>query len=790
MPRVWPYARIIIGRVPTRLCGAPLKRREDPRLLRGQATFVEDLRLPGVRHVAFVRSLHPHARFRLDVGGAGAVPGVAGVYTAADFPGVSAIPTIISHEALRPCAQPPLARDRARYVGEPLAAVVASSRYAAEDVAAAVRVDYDVLDPVVDAEAALAPGASLLHDSVPANVAADFTVRVGDVDAAFATAEVVTSGRYAVQRYTGMPLETRGVAADYDPGTGRLTVWSSTQWPHTVRDVLRDLLGLAEHRVRVVAPDVGGGFGVKQEIYPEEITLALLAMRVGAPLKWIETRREHVTTAAHAREQRHDVELAARRDGTIVALRAEVLADLGAYTRSLGVLCPSITAASLPGPYRIRHYACRVRCALTCKAPAGAYRGAGQPEAVFAIERAIDHLAQALGMDPTELRRRNFITPDEFPWDVGTASAQVPVIYDSGDYAAGLDAALTLVRYGARRTEQAAERAKGERGRLLGVGVACFVLLTGLGPYEGAVLRVDATGQALLVTGAAPHGQGTATALAQIVADELGLGLCDVEVRHGDTAQIPFGVGTYASRNAVVAGNAALGAARAVAAKARRLAAHLLEADERDVELTGGVGRVVGAPDRQVSLGTLAAACGPGSPLPEGMEPGLEATHYFQAPRATFASGAHAAVVEVDRETGRVAVLDYAVASDAGRLINPLIVEGQLHGGVAQGIGGALYEALVYDEHGQPQTQSWLEYTIPTAEQTPSIRIAHIVTPSPLNALGVKGVGEAGSMAPPAAIAAAVEDALRPFGARIVATPLGPEDVYRLLQPASGRTLA
>jgi carbon-monoxide dehydrogenase large subunit len=766
-----------------RLVGASLKRLEDPRLLRGQAVFVEDLRLPGLRHVAFVRSVHPHARFRVDTGRAGD----AALYTAADFPGVIAIPAVVPHEALRPCAQAPLARDRARYVGEPLAAVVAPTRYAAEDAAADVRVEYDALEAVADTDAALTPGAPLLHEGAPANVAADFTVRVGDADGAFAGAEIVTRGRYSVQRYTGMPLETRGVAADYDAGTGRLTVWSSTQWPHTLRDVLRGLLGLAEHRVRVVAPDVGGGFGVKQEIYPEEIVLPLLALRERAPVKWIETRHEHVTTAAHAREQRHDVELAARRDGTIVALRAEVLADLGAYTRSLGVLCPSITAASLPGPYRIRHYTCRVRCALTCKAPAGAYRGAGQPEAVFAIERAVDHLADALEMDPAEVRRRNFIGRDEFPWDVGTASAQIPVIYDSGDYGAGLDAALSLARYDARRAEQAAERAKGEHGRLLGVGVACFVLLTGLGPFESAALRVDGAGQALLVTGAAPHGQGTATVLAQIVADELGLRLDDVEVRHGDTAQISFGVGTYASRNAVMAGNAALGAARTVAAKARRVAAHVLEADEADVVLAEGGARVVGAPDRRISLGTIAAACSPGSLLPEGMEPGLEATHYFQAPRATFASGAHAAVVEVDRETGRVAVLDYVVASDAGRLINPLIVEGQLHGGVAQGVGGALWEVLVYDAQAQPLTQSWLEYAMPTAEQTPPIRIAHVVTPSPLNTLGVKGVGEAGSMAPPAAIAAAVEDALRPFAARVLATPLSAEDVFRLLRRAPER---
>src|SRR5215467_15250020 len=762
-----------------KLFGASLKRLEDPRLLRGQATFVEDLRLPGLRHVAFVRSVHAHARFRLD---SGAVADRGAVYTAADFPSIAAIPTVVSHEALRPCAHPPLARDRARYVGEPLAAVVADSRYVAEDAAVDVRVAYDVLDAIADADAALRPDAPQLHVGAPGNVAADFTVRVGDADGTFAAAEIVTRGRYSVQRYTGMPLETRGVAAEYDAGTGRLTVWSSTQWPHTLRDVLRSVLGLAEHQIRVVAPDVGGGFGVKQEIYPEEIVLAVLAMREGTPVKWVETRREHVTGSAHAREQQHDVELAARRDGTIVGLRAEVVADLGAYTRSLGVLCPSLTAASLPGPYRIRHYTCRVRCALTCKAPAAAYRGAGQPEAVFALERAVDHLAQALGMDPAEVRRRNFIGPDEFPWDVGTASAQIPVVYDSGDYGAGLDAALTLARYDARRAEQAAERAKGERGRLLGIGVACFVLLTGLGPYESAILRIDDTGQALLVTGASPHGQGTATALAQVVADELGLQPGDVTVRHGDTAQIPFGVGTYASRNAVTAGNAALGAARAVAAKARRVAARLLEADEADIVLADGVARVVGAPARTISLGSLAAACAPTSPLPDEMTPGLEATHYFLAPRPTFASGVHVAVVAVDRETGEVEIVDYVAASDAGRLINPLIVEGQIHGGVAQGVGGALYEELSYDDNAQPRAQSLMEYVMPTAAQIPPIKIANLVTPSPLNPLGVKGVGEGGTLAPPAAIAAAVEDALRPFGAHIVGTPIRAEDVRQLMR--------
>jgi len=726
-----------------------------------------------------VRSVHPHARFRVDVTAARTIAGVVSVVTADDLD-AREIPTVIPHPELRDCRQPLLARGKVRYVGEAIVAVVAESRYAAEDGAAAVNVEYEPLDAVRDAEHAVEAGAPLLHESLDDNLAATFAVEAGDVDAAFATAEVTTRGRYYVHRHTGMPLETRGVVARFDPGTGRLTLWSSTQWPHTLRDVLRDVLGIAEHDVRVIAPDVGGGFGVKQEIYPEELLLALLAMRLRVPLKWIETRREHVLNTAHAREQWHEVELAAKRDGTILGMRANVLADLGAYARSLGVLCPSITAASLPGPYRFRNYACDVRVALTSKTPAGAYRGAGQPEAVFATERAVDDLARELGLDPVEVRRKNLIRRDEFPWNTGTGSAQVPIEYDSGDYARALDTALSLIGYDTRRKEQIEERARGN-GRVLGIGVASYVLLTGLGPHEGAVLRIDGSGKALLITGASPHGQGTATALAQIVADELGLRPEDVGVRHGDTALIPYGVGTYASRNAVVAGSAALIVARSVRAKALKVAAHLLEVSERDLELADGEVRVAGAPDEHRTLAELAAACAPGADLPDGISPGLEATHYFPAPRATFASGAHAAVVEIERETGRLTILDYAVASDAGPLINPRIVEGQLHGGVAQGIGGALYEELAYDEHGQPRAQTLMDYTMPSAAQIPAVRIAHLDTPSPLNPLGVKGVGEAGTVAPCAAIVAAVEDALRPLGARFTATPIRAEDLWRRL---------
>lgn len=803
--------------MPATFIGTPIKRLEDPRLLRGQGTYIEDLPLPpNTLQVAFVRSVYPHATLAsVSLEAARAVEGVVGAFDARDFTDESepigprvaeqhswradaegavsgsdrlrGIHAVVSHDALRPCGQPPLARGVVRYVGEPIAVVAAETRALAQDAAELVEIAYEERPAVPDAEAAVAPGAPLLHAHLGDNLAGAFSVRVGDPDRVFARARRIVKGRFYVQRYTGMPLEGRGVAATWDEGLERLTVWSSTQWPHTLREALTVLLHLPEHRIHVVAPDVGGGFGVKQEIYPEEVVVPLLAQRLARPVRWVETRREHLSTAVHAREQWHDVEVAVAEDGTILGMRAEILCDQGAYTRSLGILCPSLTAAGLPGPYRIRHYACNVRVALTNKAPAAAYRGAGQPEAVFATERLVDRVARELGLDPAEVRRRNFIRPDEFPWDVGTESAQVPVIYDSGAYEAGLDRALAVARYASRRAEQAAERARGEQGRLLGIGLAAYVMLTGLGPYEGAALRIDATGKPLLVTGCSPHGQGTATVLAQLVAGELGLQPADVTVQHGDTTQIAFGVGTYASRNAVVAGSAALVAARQVREKVLSLAASLLETAPEDLELVAGGVRVKGAPGRRLSLAQLATAAAPGKPLPEGMQPGLEAIHYFPAPRATFASGIHVAVIEIDRDTLQVQVLDYVVVNDAGPLINPLIVEGQIVGGVAQGIGGALFEELAYDEQGQLIAQSLLDYCMPAARQVPPVRIAHLYTPSPLNPLGVKGLGEGGAMAPPAAIANAVEDALGHLGLRVDATPLGPSRIAELLRRAGAR---
>ena len=764
------------------LVGAAVRRLEDPRLLRGQANFIEDLELPRQLHVVFVRSEYPHARLsKVRLGDARAHPGVHAAVSVFEL-GARVIEAVVTHPALRPCGQPILANSVVRYVGEPIVAVVGDSLATAQDGASLVEIDYEPLQPVPGAEAAVEFSAPLLHAHLGDNIAARFEVKVGDPEGAFAAADRIVRGRFYVHRYTGMPLEPRGVAAMWDEGRQRLTMWTSTQWPHTVRYGLSRLIDLPEQAIRVIAPDVGGGFGVKQEVYPEEAVVALLARRLDRPVKWVETRREHLSTAVHAREQWQDMELAVRADGTILGMRANVLSDQGAYTRALGVLCPSLTAAALPGPYRFHNYACQVRVALTNKAPAAAYRGAGQPEAVFATERIVDRVAQELGLDPAEVRRRNFIRPDEFPWEVGTESAQTPVIYDSGNYAGGLDRALELSSYSAWRDRQANERALGEGGKLLGIGLAAYVMLTGLGPHESSLLRVDPSGKLALVTGASPHGQGTATVLAQLVADEFGVAPEDVSVLHGDTDAIPFGVGTYASRNAVVAGNSAFAAAHEVKAKALALAAQLLEAGPADLEVAQGAVRVRGAPDRRVSLGQLAAAAAPGQPLPEGMSPGLEATHYYVAPRATFASGLHVAVIEIDRDTYAVKLLDYAVVSDAGPLLNPLIVDGQIVGGVAQGVGGALFEELVYDEQGNFISQTLLDYCMPSAAQIPPVRISHLHTPSPLNPLGIKGLGEGGAMAPPAAIANAVEDALGHLGVQINATPITPTRLASLMK--------
>lgn len=751
-------------------------------MLVGEARYLDDLELAGQVHIAFVRSLVAHANFTVDATPAYEIPNVVAVITAADLGKVPTIPRVASHPDQRDCMQPVLAVDRVRFVGEPIAVVVATHLYSAVDGARAVSVAYDDLPPVLTTEDATADNSPLLHSDIARNTVAEFMRSVGDADAAFAEADVVVRGRFGSHRYTGHPLETRGVLADYDPGSEFLTVRTSTQWPHTVRTALANVLEIPLHRIRVLAPDVGGGFGVKQEVYPEEILLALLSIRLGRPVKWSETRSEHFLAANHAREQIHDIEIAATRDGIVLGMRAWIVADMGAYLRSLGVMCPDLTAAQLPGPYRIQNYQVFVKCVLTNKTPVGAYRGAGVPEAIFATERAMDRVAQRLEVDPAEIRRRNFIPPAEFPWNTGLTASGVRFNYDSGEYEKGLDLALNLSGYEEWRKRQAIARSE---GRLLGIGIATFVMLSGLGPFESASIRIEADGAISVVSGASPHGQGTATTLAQIAADELGVRPQDVRITFGDTALIPHGMGTYASRNGVVAGNAVYEAARKVRAKALQLASHLLEVSSDDLELQGGRCVVRGAPNRSISLSELGAASDPMNPQFPNIEPVLDATHYYSAPECTFSSGAHVAVVEIDRTIGSLEVLDYVIVTDAGRIINPMIATGQIVGGFAQGYGGSTGEQLVYDrDTGQPLTASFTSYLLPSSIDTPSVRTAFVETLSPRNPLGVKGLGESGTVGVPAALSNAVEDALLPLGISIDATPIMRQDLWAALKRA------
>jgi aerobic carbon-monoxide dehydrogenase large subunit len=767
-----------------KMLGARVKRIEDPRLLRGEAAYVDDLHQPGLLHLAILRSPHAHARLgTIELTRARALPGVVDAFTLHAFgEQPPAFPVLLPPPDAKPAPQFPLGRDRVRYVGEGVAVVVAESRAIAEDALDLIQVEYEVLEPVPSVEAALAGAAPVLHAGVPGNRYAEWSIGIGDIDAAFGEADVVIRERLAMQRYTGVPMETRGVLASHDRLTGELVVWASTQWPHTARALTAALLGIPEQQVRVILPEIGGGFGVKVEFYPEDLLVPFAARRLGRPVKWIEDRREHFQSTVHAREQVHEMELAVRRDGTILGLRDRILTDMGGYVRALGFINPSLASSSVPGPYRIPNVRIDSVAVLTNKTPVSPYRGAGQPEATFARERLLDIAAREIGIDPAELRRKNLLPPQALPYEVGLASVEGPVVYDSGDYPRALDVALETVGHAALRREQQAGQTD---GRLLGLGLAVYAQISGNGPFEGAEVRVDGAGKVTLVTGLAAIGQGVGTALAQVVADELGVGLEDVRVVCGDTARLPFGVGTFASRAAVMGGTSTAAAAAKVRDKAVRLAAHLLEADREDIEWVDGQARVRGAPIRMLTLAQLAQAAGPGGSRPEGMEPSLEARHYFETHASPYSYGVHAAVVEVDAETGRVQVRRYVAVSDAGRLINPTIVEGQIVGGVAQGLGGALMEELAYDPSGQLVASSLMDYALPSACDVPEVEIVHLQTATPLNPLGIKGLGEGGAIGSHAAVANAVADALSECNARLTRTPLRAELVHALARTAS-----
>jgi aerobic carbon-monoxide dehydrogenase large subunit len=752
-----------------------VRRREDPRLITGAGQFVDDLAVPGCLHAAFLRSPHAHARIRaIDVAAARKAPGVVGVFVNADLDAAGApIPIYAPHPALPvPCRLHPLADGQVRFVGEPVVAVIADDVYRAHDALDLVDVDYEPLAALTDVEAALAPGAPVLHPEVGSNVVAEWRQRVGDAAAAIAGADVVVRTRLRLARGGAHPLEPRSLVVRW--ADGGLTVWGAVQMVHRHRGVIAGQLGLPEEKVRVIAPpDVGGGFGTKGMYYPEYIAVAALARQLDRPIKWIETRREHTLVACVERDQVHDLTIAATREGRLLALRDDFVHDMGAYTISGLNLLQNAMIHSV-GPYAIPHLDLRFRGVVTTTTPVGAYRGAGRPYGTAVIERAMDALARELALDGIELRRRNLIAPGQYPYATGlTTAGRGPVDYDSGDYPRCMALALEALDLPAARAEQRRERA---RGRYLGIGLVNYVEATATVPLESAVVRVRADGGVTVVSGAAPQGQGHVTLFSHLVAEQLGVDPDAIEVLTGDSALVGQGGGTYGSRTAAIGGSAMLLASRAVRDKALRIAGHLLEASPADVVLAGGRFAVRGAPGRSVGWADVGAAAHSGS-VP-GEASGLEDTHVFEVGQSSFANGTHAVVLEVDPDTGAVTLLRWIVAHDCGHVLQPGIVEGQIHGGVVQGLPDALNVQLAYDDAGQRLTGTLMEYVLATAADAPrSFDIRHLESPTPLNPLGAKGAGEGGIMPVHPLIAQAIEDALAPFGAVFARVPVTRADI-------------
>jgi len=754
------------------ILGHPVRRTEDPRLLTGEALFTEDIAAEGACHAVFVRSIFAHARVgAIDASHAVAMPGVVGVFTAADLP----LPPLASGIVPPEFARPIVASEVVRFVGELVAVVVAETRAQAVDAAEAVMVDYDPLPVVVDPLRAMDPDAPVLFPEHGSNVVSDGTLGSGD---ALEGADVVVRGRFVNQRLAPVPMEVNSVLAVPDAETGGLTLWLSCQAPHWTRSAFAAPLGLEERQLRVVSAAVGGGFGAKTDPYPEQLLVAALAVRLGRAVRFIETRTESMTAMTHGRAQIQDVAIAATMDGTVTGLSVRLVADGGAYP-GRGAYLPALTQMMLAGVYTIPRIDVRTTYVVTNTTPISAYRGAGRPEAIALIERAMDMLALKLDMDPVELRRNNLIPKSAFP-HVTAVGAR----YDSGDYERALDEALRLADYERLREEQGRRRTRGDR-IALGIGLSCYVEVTAffVGSDFGSV-EIHSDGSATVLSGTAPQGQGSATSLAQIVADTLGMPMEAVRVITSDTRLVPRGEGTFASRSMQVGGSAILRASEGVLEKARSLAAHLLEAGLEDVALLedGRVG-LVGAPDRSFGWADLAAAAGDPTLLPDGMEPGLTSrANFSQEPTGTYPFGTHVAVVEVDEETGDARLVRHVAVDDCGRIINPLLVEGQVHGGIAQGAAQALYEEMVYDEDGSPLTGSLMSYGIPSAAELPSFESASTVTPTPLNPLGAKGIGESGTIGSTPAVLNAVVDALSHTGVRHIDMPLSPERIWRAMK--------
>ncbi len=787
---------MVVG--PAKLMGARVKRVEDPRLLTGRGRFLDDITLPGMAEIAFVRSPYGHAKIRLiETAEALRSPAVLAILTGEEAARQARPLQAKLHEAagLERLARAykiadwyPLALGRVRYVGEAVVAVVAENRYLAEDAAEKVSVDYEPLPVVMQVEKSLQSDAPLLYESWGDNVMLKADFRSGDTEHAFREANVVVRETFHTNRCTGLSIETRGCIAKYDPSSGSLVLWTSSQIPHVVRMTVAELIGIPENKFQVIAPDVGGGFGIKSHVFPEEIVICLLARQVGRPVKWAEDRLEDLQSAIHARQGVFTVELAARNDGTILGLRAKLLSDAGAYPAYPGTSNePLHMSVVLPGPYRIQSYDYEMYNVVTNKSPLGPYRAVGAPMATYIVEYLIDCLARQLGMDPAQVRIKNLVRREEFPYTTATG-----LVYESGSYIEALEKALEMADYKNFRLEQQRLRAQ---GRYLGIGFACYVEITAPGSmfyaiwdasgFDTVTVRLTPSGKVIIATGMSCPGQGYETTLAQIMGDEFGVGLDDVTVLMGDTTATPFGWGSHSSRFTVVCGGAALLAARQVKEKLFEIAARHFGVSPDRMEIRNGQVGVQCSPGQELPLREVCklAMVRPDR-VPGGVPVALEATRSYEPPPLSTPNATHLAIVEVDPETGQIQIRKYVVVHDCGRMVNPMIVEGQIRGGAAQGIGNALYEDLVYNEDGQLLTGTLMDYTIPTAMETPTIEIAHLETPSPHTLGGVKGMGEGGAIAPPGALANAVADALSPFGVKILELPITPERLWRQIQQA------
>jgi carbon-monoxide dehydrogenase large subunit len=784
-----------------KLVGAPVKRVEDERLITGAAKFLDDLKLPGMAHVAIVRSPFAHARIRsIDTSAAESAPGVIAVVTGKDFESLNPLPCAWQAGGTENFVNTPRALeiDKVTFTGAGVAAVVAETAAQAEDALALVEIDWEELDVVVDAEQAAEAGAVQIHENAASNVVMDW--QCGDAaatDQALADAEVVVKQRLVNQRLIPTPMEPRGSAAQFDPASGQYTVWMTSQAPHVMRLLMTAFVfGISETKMRCIAPAVGGGFGSKIFLYPEYVLMAALAQKVGRPVKWMETRSENYAATTHGRDHITYLEVGAKRDGTITALKAKTFANLGGILSTIAPGIPTtLYGRMLSGAYRIPNIHCQVLGVYTNTGMVDAYRGAGRPEATYAVERAVDLVAAELGLDPVDVRRRNFVPRDAFPYDPKILNG---LSYDTGDYEKALDRALEILDYEGFRREQSEAR---QQGRYLGIGFSSYVEICGVAPsawigtggegwgaglWESANVRVHLTGKVAVTIGTQSHGQGHETTVAQVVADELGVPIEDIAVEHSDTQGTPFGYGTYGSRSGAVGTVAVFRSLQRIKEKAKRLAAHMLEASVDDIEFEAGKAYVTGSPDRAKTIQEIALAAALGYDLPAGEEPFLDDTAYYDPPNCTFPFGTHIAVVEVDRDTGEVALRRYVAVDDVGKTINPMIVEGQVHGGIAQGVAQALWEGAAYDEAGQLLTESLMHYAIPKASFFPTLETDRTETPTDVNPLGVKGAGETGTIASTPAVVNAVMDALAPLGIRHVDMPLTPERVWRAMREARG----